>query len=490
VRLAFGAPPRRILRQVLAESLVLALGGGAAAVVAALWTLDLLSGITLPADITVTGLEVGVNARVMLFALGLSTFSGLLFGMAPAIRSARTDVLEALRTRAIGTPNAGLLRGGLVAAQVALCTVLLVGAGLFVRSLGAAREAELGFDPDPVATFTVNLGLQRYDEEHARVYFAEATRRLLEHASIRDASWATGIPFSFDETSLAFDAPGRIVPDDSRAVGANVVGSGWFSTMGIPLLAGRVFEPRDIGNAVAIINQTLAARVFERDDPVGAAVDVGAQRYTIVGVAADSKYHRHDEPAMPFIYLSSLDGALLGTMHMLVRVDGNPVAILDPGAAILRELDPTVPFSGNTTLAHMFGLILLPQRLAAALFTVFGILTLVLATAGVYGVVSYVSNERTREFGIRFALGATGLDVMRNVAALGLTPVGIGIAAGIIGSVAFAGLARGFLFGVDPLDPVAFAGAVLVLGLAALVAGFVPATRAARTDPVVAIRVD
>jgi putative ABC transport system permease protein len=177
-------------------------------------------------------------------------------------------------------------------------------------------------------------------------------------------------------------------------------------------------------------------------------------------------------------------------MHMLVRVDGNPVAILDPGAAILRELDPTVPFSGNTTLAHMFGLILLPQRLAAALFTVFGILTLVLATAGVYGVVSYVSNERTREFGIRFALGATGLDVMRNVAALGLTPVGIGIAAGIIGSVAFAGLARGFLFGVDPLDPVAFAGAVAVLGLAALVAGFVPATRAARTDPVVAIRVD
>jgi predicted permease len=490
VRLAFGAAPQRILRQVLAESLVLALGGGAAAVVAAIWTLDLLSGITLPADLTVTGLEIGVNARVLLFALGLSTLSGLLFGMAPAIRSARTDVLDALRTRAVGTPNAGLLRGGLVAAQVALCTILLVGAGLFVRSLSAAREADLGFDPDPVAAFTVNPGLQRYDAERARVYFAEATRRLLEHSSIRAAAWASSIPFSFDETSLTFDAPGRIVPDDSRSVGVNVVGSGWFSTMSIPLLTGRAFEPRDAENAFAIVNRTLGSRVFGTDDPVGAAIDVGGTRYTIVGVAADSKYYRHDEPAMPFVYLSTLDDVSLGTMNLLVRTDGNPAAVLDPGAAILREIDPGLPLSGNSTLASMFGLILLPQRLAAALFTVFGILTLVLATAGVYGVVSYVSNERTREFGIRFALGATGIDVMRNVVSLGLTPVGIGIAGGIVGSVAFAGFARGFLFGVDPLDPIAFAGGVAILGLAAIIAGVVPASRAARTDPIVAIRVD
>jgi predicted permease len=490
VRLAFGAVPGRILRQVLTESLVLAFAGGIAAVVAAVWTLDLLAGITLPADLTVTGLELGVNRRVLLFALGLSTISGLLFGMAPAVRSARTDVLDALRTRAIGTPNAGLLRGGLVAAQVAFCTILLVGAGLFVRSLGAAREADLGFDPDPVGAFTVNLGLQRYDAEHARVYFAEATRRLIELPAIQSATWAATVPFSLDENSLTFDVPGRIVPDDSRSAGINVVGPDYFVTMSIPLVTGRAFDTRDVEHPVAIINRTLASRVWLTDDPVGQIIELGDRRFPIVGVAADSRYNRHDEPAMPFIYLSSLDDVSLGTMSLLVRAFGNPAAVLEPGAAVLRELDPGVPLSGNTTLATMFGLILLPQRLAAALFTVFAFLTLVLATAGVYGVVSYVTSERTREFGIRFALGATGLDVMRSVAALGLAPVGIGIAAGIIGAIGFASLARGFLFGVDPLDPVAFAGAIATLVAAALLAGFVPASRAARTDPVVAIRVD
>jgi predicted permease len=491
VRLAFGAAPHRILRQVLAESLVLALLGGIAAVTAAAWTLDMLAGTTLPGGLSVTGIDVGVNRRVMLFALGLSTLSGLLFGAAPALRSARTDVIDALRTRAVMTPGTGMLRSGLVAAQVALCTILLVGAGLFVRSLGAARDVDLGFDPQPVGIYTVNLGLQRYDTASARVYFAEATRRLLDVPDVRSAAWASTVPFSFDEETMTFAVPGRTVPADLRSTAVSVAGPGYFETMGIPLLTGRPFEDRDVTvHPAAIINQTLATLIWGTDDPLGETIDIGGSRLPIVAIAADSRYGRYDEPATPFVYVSALDRASLGTMNLLIRARERPAALLDAGAAVLREIDPGVPLSGNATLASRFGLILLPQRLAAVLFGVFGVLTLVLATAGVYGVVSYVAHERTREFGIRFALGATTLDVLRSVASLGLTPVGLGIAAGVIGAAAFASAARGFLFGVRTIDPIAFIGAVALLGTAAVVAGFLPATRAARTDPVVAIRTE
>lgn len=491
VRLAFGAAPHRILRQVLSESLVLSLAGGFAAVIAAGWTLDALSGTALPGDLSVGGLNIGVNGRVLLFALTLSTFSGVLFGIAPALRSARTDVIDALRTRAIGTPNAGLLRGGLVAAQVALCTVLLVGAGLFVRSLGAARQADLGFDPSPVGIYSVNVGLQRYDTERARVWFAEATRRLREIPTILSVAWASSVPLSDEGDTESFAVPGRTVPDDMRYTSVSAVGPGYFETMQIELVAGRPFEERDVDvHPVAILNQTMAGRVWGTDDPIGETIEIAGSQLQIVGVAADSRYGRYDEGAVPFVYVSSLDAVSLGTMNLLVRTSGNPAAVLDPGAAVLREIDPGVPLSGSTTLAARFSLILLPQRLAATLFGVFGILTLVLATAGVYGVVSYVTSERTREFGIRFALGATGLDVMRNVATLGLAPVGIGLAVGVVGAFAFASVTRGFLFGVSPIDPVSFAAAVILLGGAAVAAGFIPASRAARTDPLTAIRTD
>lgn len=491
VRLAFGAAPHRILRQVLSESLVLSLAGGFAAVIAAGWTLDALSGTALPGDLSVGGLNIGVNGRVLLFALTLSTFSGVLFGIAPALRSARTDVIDALRTRAIGTPNAGLLRGGLVAAQVALCTVLLVGAGLFVRSLGAARQADLGFDPSPVGIYSVNVGLQRYDTERARVWFAEATRRLREIPTILSVAWASSVPLSDEGDTESFAVAGRTVPDDMRYTSVSAVGPGYFETMQIELVAGRPFEERDVDvHPVAILNQTMAGRVWGTDDPIGETIEIAGSQLQIVGVAADSRHGRYDEGAVPFVYVSSLDAVSLGTMNLLVRTSGNPAAVLDPGAAVLREIDPGVPLSGSTTLAARFSLILLPQRLAATLFGVFGILTLVLATAGVYGVVSYVTSERTREFGIRFALGATGLDVMRNVATLGLAPVGIGLAVGVVGAFAFASVTRGFLFGVSPIDPVSFAAAVILLGGAAVAAGFIPASRAARTDPLTAIRTD
>jgi len=488
VRLAFGAAPGRILRQVLAESMVLAFAGGLAALAAAAWTLDLLSGISLPAGLSANGIALGINWRVLLFAFGLSTLSGLLFGMAPALRSARTDVLDALRTRAIGTPNAGLLRGGLVAAQIALCTVLLVGAGLFLRSLGAARDVDLGFDPDHVAVFNVDLGLQRYSADHARVYFSQALRQLRQLPSVESATWAAMVPFSFDEDVESFAVPGRVAPDEGRTTGVNVIGPDWFETMGVDLIEGRPFDERDVQHPVAIINRTMAERIWGNDDPVGGTIMMRGIELPIVGVAADAS--RFNEPAAPFVYVSLLDAVSLGSMNLLVRVADNPAAALGPGANALRELDPGVPLGRNTTLASMFGLILLPQRLAAMLFTVFGVLTLVLATAGVYGVVSYLTNERSREFGIRFALGATGFDVIRNAIALGLMPVGLGLVFGMAGAFFFAGLARGFLFGVSPLDPVAFLAATAILGVAAVIAGFVPASRAARLDPVDAIRAE
>lgn len=314
---------------------------------------------------------------------------------------------------------------------------------------------------------------------------------MTERAEVESATWASTVPFSNKEEFESFTVPGRIVPNDLRDTRVSVVGPRYFETMEIALVAGRTFDQRDATvQPGAIINQTMAERIWGRDDPIGETLEMFGVPLPIVGIAADSRYGRHDEPATPFVYLSNLDAVSLRTMHLLVKVDGNPLALLDPGATVLREIDATVPLSGHTTLGSMFGLILLPQRLAATLFTVFGVLTLILATAGVYGVVSYVTNERTREFGIRFALGATAADVLRTVAALGLAPVGLGIATGIIGALAFASVARGFLFGVSTVDPVAFAIAAMLLAGTAVLAGIVPASRAARTDPMSAIRTD
>ncbi|MFN2414293.1 MAG: FtsX-like permease family protein, partial [Pyrinomonadaceae bacterium] len=492
--LALGASRWRVARQLLAESLLLALAGGAVASLLTLWTSDLLARLfrLMPED--TSALDFAPDARVFAFATGLSLLTGVAFGLAPALRASSPDLLPALkdeRAAGGGRRRRFTLRGALVVAQVAGSLVLLVGAGLFLRSLREAATVETGFETSKVLLSHLYLDPSSHSRTRGREFYRQALERASALPGVRSAALATSVPLGNggQRGTLLIDGA-EAQPYAGVEVDRAYVGARYFETMGITLLRGRGFAEQDGEGSppVAVVNETVARRAFGDADPVGRRVlaDSEGPPVEIVGVVADSKYRSLGDERVPFLYLP-FSQSYSPAATLLVRTEGDPAAVASVVRGAVESLDAEA-LAGQAMMGEHLAAALVPSQVAAGLFGVFGLLALLLATFGVYGVVAYTVSRRTHEIGVRMALGARAPDVVRLVLSEGMSLVAIGLAAGLLIALAATRAVEGALYGVSATDPATFACVTLLLACAALVACLLPARRATKVDPMVALR--
>ncbi|MGH9930301.1 MAG: ABC transporter permease [Pyrinomonadaceae bacterium] len=494
IRQALGATRPRLVRQWLTESLVLGMAGGAVGLLLALWSNQIL--ISFLQTTPLATLDLGLDWRVLVFTLGISVATGIVFGLAPALQASRLDIVMALKSE--DASHAGSRRSRLrpvfVTAQVTLSVVLLVGAGLFIRSLQKANTIDPGFRVDRALTVPINLGLLRYKEVEGRNFYRDLLTRVEAQPGVERASLVrfAQLGFSFAQFTVFPEGRGRGPTDEGFSTGFNVVGPNYFKTLETPLLRGRDFTEGDRKGApeVAVLNETLAAMLWPGEEALGKRVSVTGPEgpfLEIVGVARDGKYRSLGESPHPYIYqpvLQSYDPK----MTLVVRTTGEPQSVASAVREQIRALDANLPVADVKTLRDQLDLSLVPSRVAAWTLGGFGVLALLLAGIGIYGVVSYSVAQRTREIGVRMALGAKERDVLGLVLGEGLFVIGVGLVVGLLLAFAATRVIAGFLYGVGATDPLTFAGVPLLLGFVALVASYVPARRATKVDPLVALR--
>lgn len=496
VRSALGAGRARLARQVLTESLLLALFGGVAGVLTGAWADALLSSMKLNVGIPYQ-LDFSFDWRVMAFVLIATLAAGIITGLAPALRAGRARPGDALQGESrIVAAGRHRLRNTLVAMQVAASMVLLIAAGLFTRSLGEAQHIDLGFNPRDVLNLTMNLHQAGYDSQRGAEFYKELLARVRELPGVRSASLAALIPLSVSEDDGAIyiegqpQVPGRPAP----RLFCNQVSPGYFKTMQIPFLSGRGFTEADDGTAplVAVINQAMARRFWPNQDPIGKRFKAFSESNSwtqVVGVVKDGKYRSVIDPSPPYFYLP-LQQDYSAVQTLQVRTVQPPAAMVREIERQVHVLNPDLPVfdveSMNQALENPYGL--LNFRLGAVIAAALGILGLILAVVGVYGVVSYAASRRTHEIGIRMALGARPGDIARMVFGQGLLIVSVGIVVGLFAAFAVARLIGSFLFGISAYDPLTFSAVAVVLGAVALLACYIPARRAARIHPMEALR--
>ena len=507
VRLAMGASRSRLVRQLLTESLLISLAGGAAGLLLAMWTIDVLKSATPPDGIFSFTLDYRLDFRVLAFTFALSLATGVIFGLAPALQASRPDLVPALKDEALAAAQGRRrfsLRNALVVMQVALSLVLLIGAGLFLRSLNNAQSIDPGFDADTILDAQLNINLLRYTKAQGQQFYGQVIERIEALPGVESASLSRVVPMSGGGRTSSLLIQGKQPPDNldhtestassdnSHTVNSNVVGLKYFSTMGIPLLRGRDFGDQDRENAplAVIVNEAFERRYFAGEDALGKRVSFRGDNgpwSEIIGVVSDSKYRTLGESPRPSAYVPLAQNHETGmTLH--VRSSGNPLGIAGSVRREVQSLDPSLAITNLQSLSNVVAASLFAARTGATLLAIFGGLALLLAAIGLYGVMSYAVSRRTREIGIRMALGAgTGI-VMRLVLKEGLTLVGGGVAAGLIVAAAATRLLSSFLYGVSPLDATTFAAIPLVLAVVALLATYLPARRAAKVDPMIALR--
>ncbi len=495
LRMALGASRTRIVRLLMVESLVLAVPGAALGLLFAWRAIPMsfayLEGAVAPLRVF---LNLEVDGLIIGFAVLVACGSALVFGFVPALRSSRVDLVSVINEDLSSRGGArGRLRPGLVVAQVAVSFLLLVGAGLLGRSLAAAEQADRGFDESHVTSVAVDLTRNGYDEPRGRIFY----RRLLEAAraepGIESATLAELNPMIIFEAGTARIAIDGYHPrrDEDLAFLTNAVGSDYFRTLRIPVLAGRGFEDRDDETAapVAVVNKTLAQRFWGgASNAIGKQVRVGDGDWrTVIGVAGDVKYLRVDERPRPYVYLPVLQ-SYRPSMILHTRGQAPVDALVERARGMIAAIDADPPIVYATSLAYQTGWALVFFRFMAAGLGIFGVAGLALAAMGIYGLVSYTVKESTREIGIRMALGAPRLAVVRGFAGRGLRLGAAGAALGIVAALAVGRLLGSMLFGVSASDPISFAQALAIVLGSAVVATIVPAWRAARKDPLSALR--
>lgn len=488
VRLSVGATRGHLIRQLLTESILLALVAGTLALVLASAVIGIANAIRLPLDVPVSfGLE--LNAPVLLFTLVVALGAGVLFGLLPALEASRPDLVSGLKA---GGGTAGIRRSrlsrGLVVAQVALSLVLLVTAGLFLRSLERAMNMDKGFDADNLLIASVDPSRQGYDAARTRAFFDELVGRVRTLPGVRAAALGELVPLGFDSQQTGIDAPGySFGENERRSFDYNFVGDGYFEAMGVPIVEGRGFTAQDFGQQVAIVNQRMADRFWPGESPIGRTVRRGNTEYRVIGVSTTGRYQSLGEAPLEYIYFpipQEWNAAL--TLH--VRTAGDPESFLPLVRREVRALDSTLPIYDAKTMTRHLGIVLLPARLAAGALGLFGALGLLLAAVGTYGVLAFSVAQRGREIGIRMALGAQRGRVVRLVVDQALHMIGIGLVIGLA-CAAFAGrLVERLLYGVSGLDALAFMGVSALLVVTGLLATLIPARRAARIDPMEALR--
>jgi len=494
IRQALGATRPRLVRQWLTESILLGVAGGSLGLLLALWANQLL--LSYLQTTPLASLELGLDWRVLAFTLGISVTTGIVFGLAPALQASRLDIVTALKSE--DAQRAGSrrsrLRAAFVTAQVTLSVVLLVCAGLFIRSLQSANTIDPGFRVDRALTVPINLGLLRYKEAEGENFYRDLLARVEAQPGVERASFVrfAQLGFSYAQFQVYAEGGKSAPTDEGTSTGFNVVGPNYFKTMETPLLRGRDFAETDRKGApgVVVLNQTLAATLWPGEDALGKRVSVSGPQgpfLDVIGVARDGKYRSLGETPHPYIYqplLQSYDPK----MTLIVRTTSEPRSVAGAVREQIRALDANLPVADVQTLRDQLDLSLLPSRLAAWTLGGFGLLALLLAAIGIYGVVSYSVAQRTREIGVRMALGAKEKDVLRLVLGEGFFVIAVGLALGLLLAAAATRVIAGFLYGVGATDPLTFAGVPLLLGLIAVGASYIPARRATKVDPLVALR--
>jgi predicted permease len=493
VRLALGGGRGRLVRQQLIEGLVLSLIGGGLGVLCAVWASSLLARLQPPLPVPVV-LDFGLDARVMLFALGVTVVVTVASALAPALRATRVEGGEGLRGDTAAGQAGGRrigLRDALVVVQVAVSLVVLAAAGLFLGSLREATRIDPGFATTKVALVPVELEAQGYDETRGRALYDELLRRARALPGVAAASLGRVVPLGMSRMRRGLEVEGYTpAPGEEMEFGVNTVAADYFRALGIPVVRGRAFDQRDRAGAprAVLVNQTFARRFWPGADPIGRRIVTSGTTWEVIGVVRDAKYVSLGEEPQPHYYLPWAQ-AYQPDMVLHLATTGDARALLPALAAMVRELDPELPVEPLTIEQHL-GYALLPQRLGAIVLGAFGAIGVVLAALGLYGVMSYVVSQRTAEIGIRVALGATAADVRRLVVrrGMGLTAVGLGI--GLAGALAAGRLVAGHLFGVQAADPVILASVVTLFAAVAFAASWIPADRAARVDPMRALRAE
>lgn len=492
VRLALGATRGRLVQQLLTETLVLYLLGAAGGVLVALNATRLLARLPLPVDMPIA-LDLAPDARVLAFTLVVSLATGVMFGLAPALQSARADINARLRD---DTTRAGsrrsMIQSVLIAGQMAISLLLLVAAGLFLRALDRGHRIDLGFDTSNVAVASFNVWTYGYDDTKVRLFYRALKEELTQTPGVVAVSYTRDLPLTF-HNSVELRIEGSTAP--RAAEGARIpfeeVDAGYFDVVKMKILNGRAFTAADGESAprVAVINQAFARR-FWPAGAVGRAFRRGQEVVTVVGVAHDAKYSRLGEELQPFVYFPIGQSSAQNHVELLVRTSGDPTRLAGAIRAGVRDFDPLLPAPAVTTLSAATSVALLRQRVAALVTAVLGVVGLLLAAVGLYGIVAYSISQRTREIGVRIALGADRGDVLRLVVREGMRPVVVGMGIGVVLALGATRLLVSLLFGVSPFDAITFVGVAAVLALVALTASYLPARRAATTDPVKALRAD
>ncbi|HWP44340.1 MAG TPA: ABC transporter permease [Blastocatellia bacterium] len=494
VRLAMGSDRARLVRQLLTESLVLAIGGGALGLLLALWLVDLAVAFKPPIDIPLA-IELPIDHRVLIFNCAVSVVTGVLFGLLPALQATKTDLVTALKDElASGDSRRSWVKSGLIVLQVALSLVLLIGGGLMLRGLQRAETIDLGFDPRGAIEVSFDLRLQGYDNARGREFQKQLLERVRALPGVEPAGLADMVPvdlhFSRAPVFIEGQAPERAV-NAPRAMTSRV-SPGYFQAMGTRLIRGRDFTERDDENAtrVAIINEAFARRFWPGEDPIGKRFSSGSAesaKLQVIGVTENGLYAGLNEDGTPAFYRPMWQ-SYSGSTYVIARGDTDPQRLIASVRNEVSRLDPNMPIGTARTLAEKLSVPMLPARLAASVLGSFGLLALGLAAIGIYGVMSYAVSRRRREMGIRMALGAQASDVLKVVLGEGMALVGAGVAIGLMASFALTRVMASLLFGVSATDPSVFALVTLLLVSVAFLACYLPARRATRVDPMVALR--
>ncbi len=497
IRAALGANRRRIFRQLLTESLLLGLISGALGLVLALWGMDLLLK-AMPIDIPFW-MKFDLDGRVLGFTAACSLLTGFVFGTVPALEASNPDVNETLKEGGRSGAGGGRhrLRSLLVVAEIALSLVLLVGAGLMMRSFISLQNVNAGINPEGVLTMYIALPGAKYRAPEKRIaFFSQLLERVRAIPGVKSAGTNTGLPLAGNNWGRSLTVEGfPVLPvGEAPAINHCVISPNYFSAMGITILKGRDFDERDSRDApkVTIIDERLAREYWPDEDPIGKRIRFGPPEdnepwHTIVGVVGEVKHQRLDASTRKSVYLP-FPQIPIGGSSLATRTSGRPESLIAAVRTQLRDLDSDLPLTRVMPMTEVVARAVWQPRLYTALFGVFAAVALILATVGIYGVMSYAVTQRTREIGLRMALGAQKQDVLKLVVGHGVVITAIGVGVGLVAAVALTRLMSSLLFGVSTTDPITFAAVSMLLAGVALAACFVPARRAAKVDPMVALR--
>jgi len=448
-----------------------------------------------PKELT-RSLSISMDLRVLLFALGLSLLTGIIFGLAPALVASRARLTQALNQGCRSSTGGWSLHGWMVGAEVALSVVLLVGAGLLFRSVLRLQAVDPGLNASGILTFRVRLPAARYREQTSTQFFSQVIDRVEQLPGVRSASAVSYLPFDGGPAGTSVNIGGRPAPPPGQEASADIrtVMPGFFQTLGIPLKRGRDFTSAD--NAAGaplrfIVSEAFVRKYLRDEDPLAKSISVYMARDNpygeIIGVAGDVKQDSLDKAPAPTVYYVHAN-LRYPSMILAVRADGNPLALAEPVRRIIREMDPALPVAAIRPMDQIVGQTIARQEFAAVLLIGFSLAALVLATVGIYGVLAYAVSERTREVGIRLAVGAEPVRIVAMILASGARMAGAGTATGVLGALALSYSLKTLLFGVTTRDPVTFVTVPLILMGVALLAAWLPARRASKIDPMQALR--